>query len=420
LYFDLPAADVRENFVIGYWPSMRQSAAITKDAYYAVHGLLLSIPYPEAFPNWLVTTLDYALIVLADANSFAVPPFLAWQHEEWHRAVMSRRGIDSTNDVYELPFGQGSIAVSHVRDEDLERLKRDHPADQVRLSAAGIESDFARHIELDKDRFFFETRAATLFLQWLGTVNAIGYMGTAASSGSDDQTLEFMESEGDGVEVRDFTGLDPTGWVYDLFRPDEAYSARGVHPSGVGIDRYRSHSDLTPRERRYLRHAARLSLLNLVDPQLFGFYQFDVGKVAGRPLAINASLHSTMTSFGTAVGLNLFAKTGPYKLFGTLQAQLSEKLVLPSISAELIRYQLPWFEGSVTPRARLWLQPKDRRFDANEASLGGALEARLNAVVYRGVELYVEGAAKSEGWMMGNEFSGESLNLRTGVEGFVF
>ncbi len=51
LYFDLPAFDLRENGLLGFWPSMRQSMAVTKDAYYLLHGAILSIPYPEAFPT---------------------------------------------------------------------------------------------------------------------------------------------------------------------------------------------------------------------------------------------------------------------------------------------------------------------------------------------------------------------------------
>src|SRR6185503_15319227 len=107
--------------------------------------------------------------------------------------------------------------------------------------------------------------------------------------GSEPTTEEQNRKEGTNVPTRDFTGLDPDGWVYDLFRPDEPYAARGIHPSGVGIDRYRSESDFTPRERRYLRRQARLSWLNLLNPQLIGLYGFDVGRLNGLPVTVNAS-----------------------------------------------------------------------------------------------------------------------------------
>jgi hypothetical protein len=330
---DVPALDVRANAVLGYWPSMRQSMAVTKDAYYVLHGAIMAIPYPDSLPSLLVGAIDYTLITFADYFSTAFPPFHGWHHEEWHRAVLSRRGIGSYNDVYDIPLSQSAIAVSHLKDEDLIWLKRMHPADQVRLSSAGIEADFERQIELDKDRFFHGTRAGTVFLEWLSTFNAILYMQTAAGNDSIQETLDLMDQEGESMEARDFTGLDPDGWVYDLFRPGEPYEARGVHPTGVGIDRYRTVADLTRRERRYLAAVADLSWLNLVNPNLFGFYQFQAGRVLGAPFRFNASLHSVMAPFGYTVGLNLFAKAGRYKLFGGLQSYMSESLVLPGLSA---------------------------------------------------------------------------------------
>jgi hypothetical protein len=105
-----------------------------------------------------------------------------------------------------------------------------------------------------------------------------------------------MLPPGDGLPCR-----GSIGWVYDLFRPDEPYEDRGIHPSGIGIDRYRSESDFTPQERRYLRTQARLSFLNFADPNLLGLYQFDVGEYDGLPLSFNASLQHLMAPFGYAM-----------------------------------------------------------------------------------------------------------------------
>jgi hypothetical protein len=419
LYFDVPALDLRENAVIGFWPSMRQSLAITKDAYYLWHTAILAIPYPENFPRELATALDYALIGVSDIVTVYVPPFMGWMHEEWHRAVMSRRGIKSTNDIYDLPFFRSLINVSHVTDADLVRLKREHPADQVRMSSAGIEGDFALGTAFDKDRFFYDTRAATLFAEWMGTLNAIGYMQTAAFD-SDGNTERQNIKEGTNVPRRDFTGLDPDGWVYDLFRPNEPYEARGVHPSGVGLDRYRSGSDLTARERRYLDSQARLSWLNLANPNLFGFYYFKLGAFDGAPARFNASLHHVMAPFGYTLGLNLFAKAGRYRAFGELRAFVSESLVLPGLSFELLRYPLPWLEATLSPRVRLWLQPKHQLFFERSVAPGGSLEARVSVPLLPALEAYVEGAGKTAGFIPGEVFLNWSLNVRTGLEIFLF
>ena len=95
----------------------------------------------------------------------------------------------------------------------------------------------------------------------------------------------------------------------------------GDHLALLGIDRYRSESDLTSRERRYLRRQAYLSWLNLLNPQLFGLYQFDLGKRNGQPVTLNASVQHMMAPFGYSLGLNLLAKVGRYAAFGELRTQ---------------------------------------------------------------------------------------------------
>ena len=67
--------------------------------------------------------------------------FGSWAHEESHRAVLRNRGIASRNGLY-FPeaWSNGTISVDHVSDGDLATLKRDHPADTVRLMSAGIET----------------------------------------------------------------------------------------------------------------------------------------------------------------------------------------------------------------------------------------------------------------------------------------
>ena len=418
LRFDIPAVDVRENLELGFWPSMQQSLAIAKDSYYLVHAGILSIPYPRFVPKGLVYFADGLLIFGADFVVSFLPAGEGWMHEEWHRSVMSHYGISSYNGIYDLNLFDDLINVSRVEDEQLIRLKRDHPADQVRMSAAGIEGDYSLGVAFDKDRFFFGTRPATTFSEWLTVLNAILYMRHAAFD-SDGTTEQENEREGDDLRIRDFTGLDPDGWVYDLFRPDEPYEARGIHPSGLGIDRYRSEADFTPRERRYLQTQARLSWLNLANPQLIGLYSFDLGSVHGLPLSFNASLQHVMAPFGYSLALHLFAKAGPYNAFAELRAYVSDSLVLPGLSVELLRLPLHW-AATLSPRVRLWLQPDDQRFFAGSAAPGGALEVRLSVPLFSAFECYVEGQAKSVGWVPGNVFLEQSLNLRTGLEAFVF
>ena len=127
-----------------------------------------------------------------------------------------------------------------------------------------------------------------------------------------------------------------------------------------------------------------------------------------------------MARIGYALGLNLFAKAGPYNAFAELRAYVNDSLVLPGLSLEVLRYPLHWLDASLTPRVRLWLQPHAQRFFADSATPGAALELRLDVPLSSAFELYAEAVAKTAGWVPGNVFLDESVNLRFGLEAFAF
>jgi hypothetical protein len=132
----LTVVDLPFNAGMG-WPSMRQSL----DLGYAATRL----------PTWGVVRgfdrvrnpelrLGLGLMTVYAVNA---PLILvsAWMHEEWHRAVLSHQRIGSRNGIYHpSAWSNGLISVDRVADEDLARLKAEHPADTVRLMMAGLEA----------------------------------------------------------------------------------------------------------------------------------------------------------------------------------------------------------------------------------------------------------------------------------------
>ncbi|MGZ3723541.1 MAG: hypothetical protein ACXVA9_11450, partial [Bdellovibrionales bacterium] len=298
---DFPVIDAPYNFTVkGYLaPSMRQSLAVSTDFYEALHR---GIEGPEGSAQWRKW-----LVIPADIISFYLPLSAGWMHEEWHRAVMSRRGIASYNDINDFPIGRGLIAVSHETDEDMIRLKKEHPYEQVRLSAAGMESQTAQNLLFDEHHFFQDAKTFDRSTMIFNAANVSFYMADCASKHADTSTDKQNDDDGANISKRDFTGLDCTGWVYDLFRPDEPYQARGVHPSGVGIKRYIRYSDLNDNERSFLRKNMMLSLLNFADPFLIGFDRFKAN-IFGRDIFWNARLSHFITSFGYTVDANLFLR----------------------------------------------------------------------------------------------------------------
>jgi len=410
--FDFPLLDAPYNFSDGYTaPSMRQSLLWTKDLYQFAHNELEQT-FAERRGWRLATVIGFDVLMTW------MPLGDSWLHEEWHRAVMGRRGIKSYNDVYNLPVFSDAISVSHVTDADLTQLKQNHPAEFVRLSAAGIEAQYEFNLELEKDIFFSGARNANGFLLWMNALNSIAYLDTCAGKDSDTLTAEFNLQDGANVPKRDFTGLDCTAWVHDLHRPDEPYAQRGVHPSGVGIDRYISWSDLTSAERSYLRRQRNLSLLNLIDPFLFQHNtSAATHPVDGSALRWNATLRHHLTAFGYSIDANLFLHTTQFDAVAIVHSYHNQYHAFPGLSVELRRFPIEVFPilFHVSTTAALWQQPQQQRFDTGNSTLGGQLAVRIDYPLHDLWELYVETGWKTSGWIAGNAYLDANISVRAGA-----
>jgi hypothetical protein len=99
---DLPVVEIQYNVDFGgRFPSMTQSLRLSADAYDLLHGGLRFVvdPGQAGWPGWL----GLAVLGALDYVTLSVPPFMSWRHEEWHRAVLGQSGIDSHDDVNDLP-----------------------------------------------------------------------------------------------------------------------------------------------------------------------------------------------------------------------------------------------------------------------------------------------------------------------------
>jgi len=113
-------------FARGFHPPSMEQAVSWSAAFYDVSHRALHRP-------WQVALFD----LMADVI-LPLPLSDTWTHEEFHRAVLANRGVASFDDVYHFRFAPKAIAVSHVRDDKLAQMKRDHPADFVRAHAIGF------------------------------------------------------------------------------------------------------------------------------------------------------------------------------------------------------------------------------------------------------------------------------------------
>lgn len=415
-WVDLPLLDVPFNTDSSYFPatfSMRQSMQLSNSYYQNIHRWIAGDPTEDK-----TNFREFVYLALFDYIGSTTPLSSGWVHEEWHRSVLTRRRIGSFNDMNTFPFGQSVIAVSQVDDQDLVNLKRDHPAEQVRLSAAGMESQIQQNLSLQENLFFKKSRSEDRPLYWLNAVGVIGYMSTCASTESDRTTDDENRDDGADIPRRDFTGLDCNAWVYDLFRPDEPYTARGVHPSGVGIDRYIRFSDLNEKEQNFLKLQARYSLLNLADPFLIGWNEFHT-EIKGRPVRWNAKLNHMLTSFGATIDAHLFLDLEGDQYLVTWHNGMTDTRYMPGLSVKQVDLALNehWF---ATPALTAWQQPKDQRLEGTSTDILVDASLELAYRSSRWVSYYFGVEAKNKGWVAGNVYLDDNVTGWAGLRATVY
>ena len=413
-FIKYPVIEAPYNFNDGFsFPGMNQSLFITADVSKITHQLIYD-SFAQDNNCLRILTMgvwDYFL--------FTLPGGPAWVHEEWHRAVMGQYGIDSYNDVYSFDVFADSIAVSHVKDEDLTYLKENHNSDMVRLAEAGNEAEIELAREYRRDSFFNGRPLHYELLQmWISLVNASYYVNMCSTDEADKMTDEMNEKDGTDIEKRDFTGLDFTAWIYDLSRPDELYSARGVHPSGTGIDRYIKYSDLSDSEQKYLKKTGWLTLLNFISPQLFGIERFNMPDYISGRSQFNFMMIHHLTSFGNDIIMSLLYKKHDLNIETSFHCYNNEKNYFPGLEIAVKRYPISIFNTEVYTDYRImaYCQPEDQMYREDEAEPGGLIGAGLSVpLTSKSIEFFIEGDAKSDGWVEGNLYLGESVQLRSGI-----
>ena len=416
---DLPLLDMPFNAKTrGTVPSMSQSLAASRTFYDLAHlGLESTFELKPRASGWEGFKSKFAYAVSDFFLLQTLPGGQAWLHEEWHRAVMANRGVASYNDVYNLKIFSSLIAVSQESDSDLVALKRDHPADQVRLAAAGMEAEHALAQDLESDTFFNENPSYRTFLLWSLNTSPIGYLGACASDTADKETDKQNKADGASIPKRDFIGLDCTGWIRDLNRPEESFAARGTHPSGVGINRYTKFSDLTPTEKDYLRLNRNLSYLNLINPFMFGHDSFQGAGLFGESEArYNMNLRHDLTSFGTSLSANMYYASSFLKTRATLFGYHNHLNWYTGMEINVLDLPVPGFgDWLASVRAQLWQQPKNFSFHTNEAMSGGLLGVKLAYNRFTYTNPYISLTGKTRGWVSGEVEQEKNLSTIVGV-----
>lgn len=400
-------------------PSMSQSLGATSSLYSLTREGYYRFAQRMKFSDQLyilsAATMDVLLYL-------PMPLTSGWLHEEYHRSTMLKHGYSSFNDMNRFKISETVIAVSQVDDVDLISLKKDSPQDMARMSVAGIEGEYMLASEINKSLFFHKSKAYTV-TPLLSTLNSIFYVIICSD---EDLTIptSMWEAEWDDVSKRDLVGYDFLAWTYDMHRPFEPYEQRGEHPSGIGVNRYISHNDLTSEELRYLKKQGNMQLLNLLNPALFGIKSITLKKDSLKgTVRGNFYINHILTGFGYDLSATALLDVYDQKLWFTLHNYVNHNHWSPGIEAgvfeRLIKVKQFRKPLMVTGSIGSWLQPKQQLYNDEGVKLGGYLKGNIFIPVGKKLYPYISFTTKTDGWLMGNEYLNGKINAGFGLRTYL-
>lgn len=401
--------------------SMQQALAVTKNLHttnYYFNNKLWNRWIPattsrKALLNRLAANLSAGIIDYALAYQLMVfGP--VWLHEEFHRNGISHQCISSFNDTYYRLGGKGTPggSVTQVRDEDLVRFKAAAPQEMVRSFAAGIEAQYEMVRHMRKDQFFSGTHYANAVMNILITKQAVDYVNQINSKNYDEAVDSMNSRDGTDISKRDFVGWDFPAWVYDLFRPNEPYTSRGQHPSGVGIRRGIEKSMLTAEELDYLKKMGRLQYINYLSPAMLSIGRIKVNN----NFAFSFAGRHLLNSFGYDIGADLFLDIHGSQWLVGIHGYHNHERSFPGIEVEKPDWKIKIGEKNIPLqiRAMLWLQPKDQQFRTSESEAGGLLQIKGRYEAGPRFSIFADLEGKTNGWVAGNPYLQKNFTFRTG------
>ena len=398
-------------------PSMSQSLNVASSlnslAREGFYRLMANNPSTKRFYKTAAFSVDILLYM-------PIPLTSGWMHEEFHRAILAKHGGNSYNEMNDFPITKSLISVLNVKDDDLVRLKSESPQDMVRMSEAGIEGEYLLANNINKNVFFYNSKSIS-FTPLIIALNSSTYVQMCSGKNIDKETDALVEAEGSNVNKRDLVGLDFLSYTYDLFRPDEPYQGRGIHPSGVGLSRYIKRSQLTSHELSYLKRQGFLQLINYLNPISFQFKSFTIGVGKnGDPIRANLYFNHWLTSFGYDISATALLKNNNHNYVFSVHNYANYYEWFPGIEIETYNYLLGENRLKkpipVSARVMGWLQPCNGLFYSRKASLGGMIEVKGYYPISKYFSPYISVTAKTNGWVAGNIYLESNLSGSFGLQ----
>ncbi len=383
LHLDLPFFEAPFNVMHGYdFPSTGQATALTTDVAELAHYGLGRVWSPFS-DNGGEKGLGLAAVSAFDGLMFffAGPLSSAWNHEEWHRAVLTRTHTRSTNPL-STRFAPPLLDPQAIEIDaaDTASLKAQRPADYAHVSIAGFDSHYALALRFEKNAFFEDQPTQSNFVIGLNYMLPPIYHLTCLGE--------------------DVANSDCSIFTTHLYAPQETPD-QAKRPVSDG-------------ERSYMQLMLGLSLVNFLDPFILGIRSFESDTSSGRKVRWNAAVRALPTPFGQDVRLDFFLKTERRGFLFSAHNAFNSRSYFPAIEGEW-RDHLP-IGVDVQLRSGFWFQPEAQSFRSATHRPGGRIGLRVGVPFANArVVGYADAEGKTAGWVLGSPFLDANVTVTTGL-----
>ncbi len=421
LIIDLPVIDAPfiKSQKLGDF-SMQQSTAISTDFYSTGHYFIKkAFAYKSKEGSNKIWDYGGEALSLAAFNFLAnnAPFGITWNHEEYHRSIMTLNKVHSYNDAWQAKNAfnpLGATSVSNVSDDELGHFKKDNPLDFIRLKSAGIEAETMLPISLQNNNFYYNLNLPNTITYLIANIGPVIYLNATTQKTDSIVDYNYEKEFNANISKRDFAGADFTSWIYDMNRPGEAYEKRGIHPSGNGIKRYVWFTDLAPIEVNYLKKMTNRQLLNLVSPMNFFINDIKLND----EIRFNFGFQHFLTSFGDDTGMRLLINYKKNNFFFAYHNFQNKENTFPAFEAQWLDHPIKIGNKSISTSFKtiIGTQPKIQSFTTAENQLLAFLYVKMEYPISKTIFSYISINGKTDGWIAGNPFLKSNLGLQLGMQ----
>lgn len=398
----------------GYY-SMEQADAWANNFYDAgflgTHALskMLFNPEKSRMKKFLHASSGYLLGFAFSKYGSSLPiPMGEWQHEEYHRAVLATMDISSKNGMWLFHRWDGT--VYGVSDEELTTAKANNLPGLLYAYVSGVQAENSSTRQNVLYDFYHPRKVYKNPLYLYNAWYVLNYFRFSASAATDSVKDIAPGKENRDPRERDFAGADLTAWLYDMFQPDKHFDSRDAFPGGNGVNRRIGFSELPKEAQQYLKEQRNLSLLNFLNPAIFGINRIKLGKA----FSFNAFVQYAPAHFGNNISL-----IAPFRIHRTnlmigLQRYSTYYKNFPGAEIAINEVKLGESDIYLSAAINAWKQPVNQSFFDREGKTGGMVKLKLELNVLRNIRFYVSGSYKTAGWVMGNPYLTTKYGFNTG------